>query len=305
MSRIITERVKDGEVIAAADLNTRFTDYTQTDLNAFNVRDAAVDLPAFSDTDFLVPFIQADDIGKSDLFTAAPVTVTGIGALPSAGYVVNNGAGVPVDTIATFVGGLTVTAADVLRVYWHLNVNPTWATVGATAPWALAGTIDTYSILASSGAHVDVATNSTVWAIYLQWDITSDALVNWTEPDHQNAFTTPAGATGYVGNSLQQCAATSVVPCWITNNNADNRETVAGSQEAYLVNWRAASGAYYYTPPGSVTVYGLRLVIKGPLHPFNTGGTNYLVHTLNTVSGTNVQLEYTSGTISTIKQRLS
>ena len=307
MSRIVTERVKDGEVIAAADLNTRFTDYTQTTLNAFNVRDAGVDLPAFSDTDFMVPFVQSDNIGKNDLFATAPVTVTGIGALPSAGYVVNDGAGVPVDTIATFVGGLAVTADDVLRVYWHLNVNPIWNTVASTPPWYEPGTIDTYSLpFSGASPYADIPTSATVWVMYLQWDITSAALVNWVEPDYQNPFTTPVGATGLQGNLLATCAATSTAPCWCTYSNADNRVVLANTAEAFLPNWRVLAGSYYYTPAaGTTTVYGMRLVIKGPMHPYNTGGANYLVHTLNVMNGTNVQLEYTGGTISTIKQRLS
>jgi hypothetical protein len=302
MSRIISAPVKDGEVIAAADLNARFTDYTQTDLNAFNVRDAAVDLAAFSDTDFMVPFIQADNIGKADLFAAAPVTVNGIGALPSAGYVVNDGGGPPVDTIATFAGGLAVTTDDVLRVYWHLNVNPIYT----GTPWTAAGALDTYEIASHGGGpHTKVSTNGAVWVMYLQWDITSAALTNWTEPDYQNPFTTPAGASGYIGNILANCTATSVTPCWLTSHDAEDREMI-GSEVVEVVNWRAMSGAYYYTPAaGTTTIYGMRLVIKGPMHPYNTGGVNYLVHTLAPVSGTNVQLEYTSGTISTIKQRLS
>ncbi len=207
MSRIISAPVKDGEVIAAADLNTRFTDYTQTDLNAFNVRDAAVDLPAFSDTDFIVPFIQADNIGKNDLFTTAPVTVNGIGALPDAGYVVGDGVS---DTIATYVGGLAVTADDVLRVYWHLNVNALYT----GTPWLdFAGTIDDYVLTDGAGTS-KVSTNATCWAAYLQWDITSAALLNWTEVDKQSDFTTVACAR--TGNSLAQFMATSVTPCFRT-----------------------------------------------------------------------------------------
>jgi hypothetical protein len=298
MSRIITERVKDGEVIAAADLNTRFTDYTQTTLNAFNVRDAGVDLPAFSDTDFIVPFVQSDNIGVNDLFAAAPVTVNGIGALPSSGYVVGDGTPGG-DTIATYVGGLAVTADDVLRVYWHLNVNALYT----GTPWlSFAGTIDDY-VLTDGGGTSKVSTNATCWAAYLQWDITSAALLNWTEVDKQSDFTTVAGAR--TGNTLAQCMATSVTPCFRTSEKALDREP-AGAELHGLVNWSGMNGAYYYTPAaGTTTIYGIRIVLKGPMHPWNNGGLNYLVHTTGIVSGANMTLEYTGGTISTIKQRLS
>jgi hypothetical protein len=45
MSRIVRAAVNDGDTLDAASLNDRFSDYTQTDLNAFNHRDAAHDLP--------------------------------------------------------------------------------------------------------------------------------------------------------------------------------------------------------------------------------------------------------------------
>ena len=47
MSRITDGPVRDGEAFDAASLNDRFASYTQTDLNQFNHRDAAHDLPQF------------------------------------------------------------------------------------------------------------------------------------------------------------------------------------------------------------------------------------------------------------------
>lgn len=299
MSRINRPPVKDGETIEASDLNSRFSDYTQTTLNAFNTRDAGVDLPQMTASDFLVPFVQSDDIGKSDLFAAAPVTVNGIGALPSSGYVVGDGVA---DTVASFPAGLAITTDDVLRVYWHLNVNPIYT----GTPWTTAGSLDFYEVAHTGGgvSKSTVATNVTCWAIYLQWDITDATLTNWTEPTNQGAFTTVIA--GETGNPLASCMATAIVPCWITSHNATTGRVMIDVEVAEDVNWRATNGAYYYTPgAGTTTIYGLRLIIKGPLHSFNSGGANYLVHSLPPVSGTNIQLEYTSGTISTIKQRLS
>ena len=298
MSRINRPPVKDGETIEASDLNSRFSDYTQTTLNAFNTRDAGVDLPQMTASDFLVPFVQSDDIGKSDLFAASPVTVNGIGALPSSGYVVGDGVA---DTVASFPAGLAITTADVLRVYWHLNVNPIYT----GTPWTTVGSLDFYEVAHDTGAggKATVSTNVTCWAIYLQWDITDATLTNWTEPTNQGAFTTVIA--GETGNPLASCMATAIVPCWITSHDANGGREMTGPEVAEDVNWRATNGAYYYTPgAGTTTIYGLRLIIKGPLHSFNSGGANYLVHSLTPVSGTNIQLEYTSGTISTIKQRL-
>ena len=44
MSRINRAAIVDGEEIEAAPLNTRYADYTQTDINEFNTRDAAIDM---------------------------------------------------------------------------------------------------------------------------------------------------------------------------------------------------------------------------------------------------------------------
>ena len=300
MSRINRPPVKDGETIEASDLNSRFSDYTQTTLNAFNTRDAGVDLPQMTTSDFLVPFVQADNVGKNNLFANSPVTVNGIGALPSSGYVVGDGVS---DTVANFgVGGLAITTDDVLRVYWHLNVNPIYT----GTPWTTAGSLDFYELPHDTGAgsKAKIATNVTCWAIYLQWDITDATLTNWTEPTNQGAFTT--GIAGETGNPLASCMATAIVPCWITSHDATTGRKMTHNEVAENVNWRATNGTYYYTPgAGTTTIYGLRLIIKGPLHSFNSGGANYLVHSLTPVSGTNIQLEYTSGTIQTIKQRLS
>ena len=48
MSRINRARIVDGDDVTAASLNDRFDDFSQAnELDQFNLRDAAVDLPQF------------------------------------------------------------------------------------------------------------------------------------------------------------------------------------------------------------------------------------------------------------------
>ena len=300
MSRIKRSPALDGESITAANLNARFQDYNQTTLNEFNARDAAIDLPQFDNTAFLVPFVQRDNIGKEDILHAAPVVVNGTDAasMPSAGHVIGDGAN---PTIASYgAGGLSLTASDVLRIYWHLNVQPVYT----GTPWTTALALDHYDFDHAGGGTQLVASNATCWVFYLQWDITSNALANWSVVPLQSSFTTPVG--GYTGSKLENCTATVVAPAWITFQSAANRELTGVGESARVVNWRGISGAYYHQPAGPTTVYGLRIILKGPMHPYSSGNVNYLVHTTTPVAvgGANIQLKYTSGRISTIKQRI-
>lgn len=299
MSRVKIDPTKDGQVVDASDLNSRFDAFTQTDLNEFNHRNAAYDLPQFSGTPFYGLTGQKDDLGKEDFFHAAPVGNSGIGSLPSAGYVIGDGAA---QTIASFPTGLSVTAERDLRVYWNLSVGPFFS----GQPWTLTGALGKFEVDAFTGSQTDVSTNANCWVFYLEWDITSAALANWTPVAYQGDFTTPVGATGYVGEALAGTTATTVCPCWITWHLASDRKLVQGEND-HQVGWRGISGTYYYdtSMAGPVTVYGLRLKLKGPMHPWHDGGVNYLVHDLDAmdVGLSNVIMYHTSGRMNTFLHR--
>ena len=299
MSRVKIDPVKDGQVVDAADLNARFDAFTQTDLNAFNHRNAAYDLPQFSGTPFYGLFGQKDDLGKEDFFHAAPVGNAGIATLPAAGYVIGDGAA---QTIASFPLGLSVTTEDVLRIYWNLSVGPFYS----SKPWVRAGSLANYAVAHTLGGTQLVSTNASCWVFYLEWDITSAALANWTPVAYQGDFTTVVGATGYVGEALAGTTATTVCPCWITYHVAADRLLVQDEHDRQ-VGWRGISGCYYYdtSMAGPVTIYGLRLKLKGPMHPYNDGGVNYLVHDLAAMNAglNNVIMYHTSGRMNTFLHR--
>jgi hypothetical protein len=304
MSRIQRPPVQDGDQIAAADLNNRYADYTQTDVNEFNARDASIDLPQFKQTasrGFMARVAHSVQIGKLDFYHDSPVTLNGQTALPSTPYVIGDGVS---DTVLGPLGiGLCVVDdTNILRVYWHLNVKPIYT----GTPWTTIGIspIGFYAVPHTSGPDAEVSTNGTCWAFYLQWDVTSAALTNWVEVPYQGDFTTnPTGS--HRGELLENTAATTVVPAWVTRHGAVDREA-DGSDVAMLQGWRGISGHYFYdTSMGpSVTVYGLRLVVKGPMHPFNHNNRNYLVQQPGLVSGTNVQLQHTVGRLGLILHKV-
>ena len=81
MSRISRAPIAEGDTIAAADLNDRFDDYTQSGsavagLNGFNLRDAAIDLPQLK-KDWLCSAVYEATLGEFDLYHSSVNTVSG------------------------------------------------------------------------------------------------------------------------------------------------------------------------------------------------------------------------------------
>ena len=80
MSRIKRARIEDGDTIAAADLNSRFTDYAQTGgaaagLNGFNLRDSAIDLPQLK-RNWFARVAVTTTLGQFDLHHSSVNTVS-------------------------------------------------------------------------------------------------------------------------------------------------------------------------------------------------------------------------------------
>jgi hypothetical protein len=271
MSRINRPPVLDGEGIEATPLNNRYADFTQNDINEFNTRDAAIDLPQFKRTGgrgFLAKTANSVQVGKLDFYHAAPVTL------------------------------------NLLRVYWSLNVNPEFT----GTPWLTASspsakyTIEKHG---GGGSNDDTSTNGTCWVIYLEWDITGPTLANFVPVPGQGDFDTLIG--GFRGELLENTQATTVVPCWTTSFSATERKT-SGAEVSNKTGWRGVSGTYYYSgAQGAVsTVYGLRLVAKGPMHPYQTGGRNYLVQQPDIMNddNDNVTLQHTVGRLGFILHKV-
>jgi len=299
MSRINRARIVDGDDVTAASLNDRFDDFSQAGaLDQFNTRDGAVDLPQLAKTGFQAPFMQVDDLGKSDLLHAAPVSDSAKGTTPGSFSVLQDGAANP--TIATYTGGLSITTNDVLRVYWSLSV----AAELSGTPWALGLQYNTITGT-GGGGNLDVSTSAGCFAAWLQWDVTDATLTNWTEVPGQGDFQTLIGG-GYYGNTLQNCGATTIIPLWsVWMRNVRNGDSSSGAREETRdAGWRGVSGSWHYVSGFTRTIYGLRVVILGVMHPYRatTGGTNALVHDIAPAGG--VSLQYTGGRLVTMVNRI-
>lgn len=293
MSRIVRAAVNDGDTLDAASLNDRFSDYTQTDLNAFNHRDAAHDLPQFAKV-WLQTYQQQVTLGLNDWKHSTTVTVNGMTAMPAAAHPIEDGAGTPTDM--SFGAGLTISPGEVLRVYWNLSVKP-----DAGTNWDSAGSLAYYDFNNGSGGSRPASTWGACWVFYLEWDITSSARTNYVPVVGQSDFTTVIG--GKYGNALSICEASSVVPAHLRYARPNQGNLTADSKFGNL-QWRGISGAWYYPRTGSdLTIYGLRLVVKGVMHPWHVGTTNYLVH--DTTFSTDAALEYNGGNLAVIKQRMA
>jgi len=269
MSRITRAPVQDGDAVTAANLNNRFGDYSQPGaLNAFNTRDAAIDLPHFTPARFMAPQMATAAIGRPDFKHSVYNTDLAVpGAQPP--FLVRDAAGVA--TPLSLGAGFTLDANSVLRVYWDLSVRPVYT---GARPWQ--GTISDYDI--GAGATINVATNVTCWAFWLQWDVTSAALANFVNVPGQGDFNTGDPSGTKLGNPLSTCGATTAVAAFNETASAPNNGDMNGRLEV-KVGWQGISGDWHWpgNPFVSVVVYGLRVVFTGLLHSWNSANQNFLV----------------------------
>ena len=285
MSRINRARIVDGDQATAASLNDRFDDFSQSGaLNRFNLRDAAVDLPQLNTSAIgQAPFVQVDEIGKTDLLHAAPVTVAGFSSSPyTTAHIVEDGAGNP--TIANYGAGVTIDPGEILRIYWSLSVN---AEITGTPYNAGIQALEIKDI-PSGGPSTTVSTSAGCFVAWLQWDITSASRTNFVEVPGQGDFKTTFGS--FHGNALSLCPATTVIPLWSVWA-PDMAAGEINSTTARSMGFRGISGAWHYAPTSSVTVYGLRIALIGVMHPrrVSTATANNLV--LDTTQASHVTLE--------------
>ena len=297
MSRISQPTVVDGDTADAASLNDRFDNFTQTDLNAFNARDAAFDLPQFDSSPFIITHVQSEGIGLNDWRHAAPITVVGQSAMPASPFIVGDGTPTVMDFGPT---GLTVSVGEVLRIYWNLSVHPYWE---GSRPWLALGALDFYIFDDGAAGTKDVATGVSCWVFYLEWDITDNTLTNWVPVTDQADYKTNFAGVLW-GDKLKDCMAASVVPAWIERAENPLNGTLPNDSINTDVGWRGISGTYYHhSILSNQTIYGLRVVFKGVMHSYNTGGENYLVHSV--VPSPDARLDYTGGNLSVVKQRIT
>jgi hypothetical protein len=258
MSTITNSQFTGGETLNTTDINNKFqniTTATSSALNQDNLRDQSVDLAqmdsnsAHGRSGINLVSMTTDHVGTAnDLTTGRDYAVnrTGTPLLDAAG------------AFTKITPNATLSPNDLLRVYFS-------------------GRIKTTCNISSGPNQVSNA----AWAFWLQWDITSAGLTNFTEVPNQGDWSNQITGGRYaepadvVLSATNGIASTAFVPHFVYTG---------GSKYTYAKN--NVNGSYYYKNTGAaVTIYGLRLVVGGVYRGVweqNSGGSarrNYVEYT--------------------------
>lgn len=276
MSRIIRAPVEAGQVIDATTLNNTYNDYSQLgQLNENNTRDQAFDLPHLSNV-AIIKNASTALLGDATMLHTGPFySYPSSAASPPTVTPVRNVAGT--DTFLNLgASGWPLIAGDVLRVWWNLSV-VTSIGMAPPTPYLDPGAMGQYTLedRAAGPSHI-VTDGFHCWLAYLQWDVTSNALANWVAVSGQQNPTLNVLATGKDGFQVQNLAGATVISPYQVTGNGDPRDgEVSATLPVQAHGWFAPYGMYCFTTNTPVTVYGVRLVITGLLHPyFNPAGNN-------------------------------
>tara|TARA_S200002703_G_scaffold16958_1_gene14093 strand:- start:1248 stop:2153 length:906 start_codon:yes stop_codon:yes gene_type:complete len=299
MSRIERPRVQSTETTDATTLNDTYDDYGQTAaLDENNTRDAALDLQHLTNASIIVNNAQALLGNGGMLHTAPTSSLSHTTSLSSpVHHVVQTSTGT--ETFLNLASDpWTLTTGDVLRVFWDLSVYPT--TSGT--PWNNSTAKGRYSLDGTPSGSFVVTDGFHCWAAFLEWDVVDATLSNFSPVPGQSLFTQTYGSDK--GQALNKTTATTLISAWTVFNLASANYGKVPSQGNYQEQgWFGTHGMYaHIETSASRTVYGIRLVLTGLLHPAHESSgdfENLLLYDIN-VSGT---LTYKSGRISAVHMR--
>lgn len=306
MSRIIRPRVDPGDVTDATTLNNTYDDYSQSGaLNQYNTRDQAFGIPHFAPDVKLIKATDSVILGTGAAnHGSTPVVVTALAA-GSTVHPVEDGAGNP--TQLNMGSGWTINSGECLRVWWNLsvqttniNLDPFWNTSPTAA--GLYYVSDTLGV----GGTVRLSDGFHCWLAYIEWDITSLGLTNWVPVPGQGAPSSSLG--GETGLRVADMNASTVISPWTLTSYSHGTEgkMPSGNQGVRRDHgWYAPYGMYVHAPGAPVTVYGIRLVLAGILHPMHLSSgdeENILAFDYNLLNapGQYPTLEYLSGRMSAV-----
>lgn len=255
MATIVNADFRDGDVVTATAVNAKFTDIvtaTTTRLDATNFRDESIDALQFTSG------VNATG-ARQIVLIATKMVDNGVGQTGGTDYTskVHLSAA---DAVAhggtnprlVWNPGQALADTEILRVRWSLFLQNITTGLGA--------------VFGNNGVS---QCDMPVWLVYLQWDITSVALANWTEVPNQGDFT--SNYTTAEGSVWTNCQATMTLPHVFL--------TYDGIQHIWsdLKNLTVQRGYNYINNTGStITIYGIRAVIKGLYGPFNAVATGNL-----------------------------
>tara|TARA_R100001086_G_scaffold215471_1_gene131623 strand:- start:758 stop:1621 length:864 start_codon:yes stop_codon:yes gene_type:complete len=262
MSTITNTSFKGGDSLTAAEINQKFQDITTATSGALdesNFRDQAIDLAQMdSNASHGRSGIQLVSMATGSVGTAEDLTTIRNYTANRTGTPLLNAAG----TATSLAVNATLSTNDILRVYFS-------------------GRIKTTCNVADGDASPNA---NSCWAFWLQWDITSAALANFTEVPNQGDWSNTITSGKYgeptdqVVSTTHGIQSTAVVPHFVFIDNA-----------VFTFGTNNVNGTYYYKNTGSnVTIYGLRLVVGGVYRgvwELNSAGSarrNYLEYTEDT-----------------------
>lgn len=282
MSRIQSSSFQPGETVTAALLNEKFDDIVTvttgsgtTGLDDANFRSESIDI------------LQMNTVGtsgKADIILRDwKLQDNGLSQSGGTNYTSTINTNLPVEvnhaagTRLVWAAGQQLATGDILRCHWSVYI-PEYGYTEALFGGAILPAFDQQL--------------EPCWCIWLQWDITSNALANWVEvPNQGNLRSNFVTSEGSTVDSLQ---ATMTIPHGTRYDNA-------GAQ-AHLQQTRAMyHRAYAYVNGGAaVTIYGIRMVINGLYHPLNSANTA----NLNALAKDNANPGWSGQTINIASARL-
>jgi hypothetical protein len=296
MPALVFPEVESLEAITAADLNDTFAELATTGLDRDNLSSTAIDMAQLTKTLSKGTRMEQHEIGVSDwqphyatpgLINSTTGATVGNGTAPSDCQVAING-----------TTGFLISTTDVVEVTVTLMVNPVKAAI--TTPPAYQNSFGYRQFYPDTGTTTHNGhDNATLWAAWLEWDITSSALSNFTPVPGQARFNT---AIDYeVGCPMANMSATGIIPAFLVyhtklKHRAGFHATDEGTEKNinYIplsIRWIRPAGASL-----QVRVYGFRLAFAGMVHPYNDGTDNWLVMD-DGMQASNYFLNYLQGSL--------
>ena len=302
MSRIIRPRVESGEATDASTLNSTYSDFSQSGaLDVANTRDQAFDLPHFGNTPIILKTRQ-DALGNSGMLHSVTTTVartTSTASLIQHHVQTSAGVATPLNLTAD---PWTMASGDVMRLWWNLSVSPSRG--GAGTPWLAAAAYGKYFVPNGAG-QTTISDGLHCWVAFLEWDITNGSLTNWTAVPGQTNFSSVIPTVGSTtGGLLNDTPATTAISAWSVfsvGSATDGESPDAGTYQRQ--GWFPAYGMWAYPATGAITVYGVRVVLTGIMHPAHlstAGDENALIYDVGVDAG---DLTYEGGRINAVLMR--
>lgn len=299
MSRITRARIVDGDSLTSSDLNARYSDYTQTDLNLDNASDGSIDsqqLPA----EAILKAVHQQQVGTGDVQHSSVQAVT------------RSTSGSPTATILAptsgfqlgGASGFTLATGDILRVYLTYQCRSVLNGFDPNTTGPM-GKLDFQQRPSSGSAATFCNLGAQAWMFQLQWDITSSSLTAWATLPNQSNMTTTWSSTGKYGANVNSLDGTAFIPAWWSGGMFwQNGRHNQGDFHHQNCGWRAVTLTWVYENTGSpVTVHGLRTVASGLVHPYNDGSDNGVVFDYGTYATANPSLEVGIGNVVVMHMR--